>query len=96
MPTTEKVLIKMCKPLTHREISLYRAVFWLTTLLWIGALLFYFLIGYRAVDVTFLEICFFSVNTVVMFSFGTSLRAGTRIIYGVPWLLDDPTGRKKE
>ena len=76
----------MPKPLTNREIFVYRSVYWATTLLWIAIFLFYFLIGDAASDASLFEICFAAVVSLLAFGFGTALRSDTRIIYGIPWL----------
>lgn len=82
----------MDAPLTRRERRLYRGVYLLSIGIWIGSLLAYFVVGDRAFRVSLLEVCFFTVNTMVMFGLGYALRSDLRVIRGVPWLLEEPKG----
>lgn len=92
MPTDiSEVLTTVGVCLTLRERRLYRAILLLSTCVWVGVLLAYFIIGDRAFRATLFEVCLFAINTMVMFGFGYALRTDLRIIRGVPWLLEGPT-----
>ena len=86
----------MTKPLTKREINLYRRVYWVSTLIWIGGILFYFFLSDRAFSANYFEVCLFAINTAIAYSVGKALQTGTRFIYGIPWLLEDGTEQKTE
>jgi hypothetical protein len=76
----------MTGELTRRERRLYSAISAAAAVVWVAALLGYFVLSDRAHHVTLLEICFFAVNTVLMFGFGYALRSNLRVIRGVHWL----------
>lgn len=77
---------QMTGELTRRERRLYRAISSAAALVWVAGLFGYFVLSDRAHNVTLLEICFFAVNTVLMFCFGYALRSNLRVIRGVHWL----------
>jgi len=82
----------MTGALTSRERRLYTAIGLLTAVVWIGALLGYFILSDRAHHATALEVCLLAVNTILMFGFGYALRNNLRVIYGIPWLQQESSG----
>jgi hypothetical protein len=86
----------MTVALTRRERRLYGTISAVTAAIWIGGLVGYFILSDRAHHATLMEICFFAVNTVIMFGFGYALRNNLRVVRGIPWLQEEVEVREHQ